>query len=209
MYYCRGATALDSTRFLHDWTLGTFLCRANPICTLESSVVFLGIGRTWSVAVFILFNRTGSFTLCASVRTHIAVLDGMPNIHLGKLTLQERLMSVQNVLFEDFPILRFFYQTFFIEQIPSIGRNRQHCFYQNGLWSIIFYVDGHSDDRANAIVCLNIEAANWPTAATSATTNAAFLIEFPTAIPLSFSIISDIMVRTNVSTGTSSESPTL
>ena len=85
----QGATALDSTRFLHNWTLGTFLCRANPICTLESSVVFLGIGRTWSIAVFVLFDRTGSFTLCAGVRTHIAVLDCMPNIHLGQLTLQD------------------------------------------------------------------------------------------------------------------------
>ena len=26
----QGATALDSTRFLHNWTLETFLCRAVP-----------------------------------------------------------------------------------------------------------------------------------------------------------------------------------
>ena len=42
----QGATALDCTRFLHNWTLGTFLCRTNPICTLKSSVVFFGIGCT-------------------------------------------------------------------------------------------------------------------------------------------------------------------
>ena len=78
----------------------------------------------------------------------------MPNIHLRKLALQKRLMSVQNVLLKDLPILRFLDQALFIEQIPAIGRNRQHCFYQNGLWGIIFYIDGHSNDRANAIVLL-------------------------------------------------------
>ena len=63
-------------------------------------------------------------------------------------------MPVQNILLKDLPILRFFDQTLFIEQVPATGRNRQHCFYQNRLWGIIFYVDGHSDDRANAVVFL-------------------------------------------------------
>ena len=63
-------------------------------------------------------------------------------------------MPVQNILLKDLPILLFFDQALFIEQIPTISRNRQHCFYQDRLWGIIFYIDGHSNDRAIAVVFL-------------------------------------------------------
>ena len=154
MYYCRGQLLWIAQDFciIGHW---------EHSCAVRTPYALWKAALSFWVSVAPGALPSSSFSIgrgvlhCAPVYGHI-----LPSLIACRIYIWASSLSRRDLCpFKTFclKISRYsasFDRLLFIKHVPAIGRNRQHCFYQNGLWGIIFYVDGHSDDRANAIVLL-------------------------------------------------------